>query len=170
MFTFRRTAGPCWRVVHVHDRRRGRERLPCHHGVAHVDTNIYADLFRALGGSVDQADTDKILREVQRKLVGILLENESGPHPVLNKATILRRGLQHAYTCGPIEQVASRVKAVDSLLQRMERLACPPAHARVRQTIQDIAGARVPCALVDDVYQFADMPGARPCMASLTTK
>lgn len=132
--------------------------------------SAYVDLFRALGGSVDRTDIDEIIREVQRRLGAFMLEYEFGLQEVLTKVTILRREFQHAHTYGPIEHVATRVKSIDSLLQKMERLACPPDLAVIRETIRDIAGVRITCVFADDAYQFADILTRQPDLRVLARK
>lgn len=57
----------------------------------------------------------------------------------------------------PIESIATRMKSPDSIIEKMKRRALPISVDSIRQSLTDIAGARVICSFLDDIYTLADM-------------
>ena len=72
------------------------------------------------------------------------------PIALLNKTTSL-----HDYN--PIEHVSSRVKAPDSIVDKVARKGIAPEFAAVREHITDIAGVRITCSFVTDAYRLFDL-------------
>lgn len=90
-----------------------------------------------------------------------LLEHKFGMDEVVTKLSILRDEFTHLHDYNPIEHVSSRLKSPESLVEKIERkgidLEGPAAYDAVRQKVTDIAGVRVTCSFVSDVYQVFDL-------------
>ncbi|WP_244930929.1 GTP pyrophosphokinase family protein [Nocardioides sp. W7] len=90
-----------------------------------------------------------------------LLEHKFGMDEVVTKLSILRDEFTHLHDYNPIENVTSRLKTHESLIEKIERkgidLEGPAAYDEVRQRVTDIAGVRVTCSFVSDVYQVFDL-------------
>ena len=56
----------------------------------------------------------------------------------------------------PIETIKSRLKSQDSILKKMGRKGIPVTLENMEREIDDIAGVRVICSFVEDVYMLAD--------------
>ena len=54
----------------------------------------------------------------------------------------------------PIESIKTRVKSADSILRKMEKLGLPMTLEAVRNNLFDIAGVRVICSFIDDIYMI----------------
>lgn len=69
------------------------------------------------------------------------------------------RGMRAQYEYGsmhsPIEFVTGRVKPIKSILAKAKRKQTP--HNHLEYELQDIAGLRVVCQFVDDIYTVVDM-------------
>ncbi|KGX85441.1 GTP pyrophosphokinase [Pontibacillus marinus BH030004 = DSM 16465] len=69
------------------------------------------------------------------------------------------RGMRAQYEYGsmhsPIEFVTGRVKPIKSILSKAKKKQTP--HNHLEYEIQDIAGLRVVCQFVDDIYTVVDM-------------
>ncbi|MCR6032498.1 GTP pyrophosphokinase family protein [Nocardioides sp. zg-579] len=100
-----------------------------------------------------------------------LLEHRFGMDEVVTKLSILRDEFAHLHDYNPIEQVSSRLKSPESLLEKMQRrgidLDGPDPLARVREEITDIAGVRVVCSFVSDVYHVVDLLMAQQDVTTL---
>jgi putative GTP pyrophosphokinase len=79
---------------------------------------------------------------------GFLIKLES-----LRKAFILKK------VYNPIEIVSGRVKTVASILEKAERLGI--AQEDIAEKIYDIAGIRITCKYIQDVYQVYELLKAR---------
>ena len=65
-----------------------------------------------------------------------------------------RFSLQHDRN--PIDSIQSRLKSPDSILDKMLRKKLPFTLEAIENNIFDIAGIRVVCSFVDDIYMLAD--------------
>ncbi len=57
----------------------------------------------------------------------------------------------------PIEFIKSRVKEPESILRKLRRKGFEISLQSVRDNLFDVAGLRIICSFVDDVYRLADM-------------
>lgn len=54
----------------------------------------------------------------------------------------------------PIETIQTRLKSPESILEKMERKGCPFTLESMRENLMDIAGIRVICDYIDDIYKL----------------
>ncbi|WP_026905753.1 GTP pyrophosphokinase [Paucisalibacillus globulus] len=71
----------------------------------------------------------------------------------------MRRQFEYEARHSPIEFITGRVKPVQSILEKAEKRQIPLE--RIETDIQDIAGVRVVCQFVDDIYMVVDMLRSR---------
>ncbi|MGR2753595.1 GTP pyrophosphokinase [Agromyces arachidis] len=76
---------------------------------------------------------------------------------VTTKLAILRDEFNQAHAYNPIEHLSSRLKSLDSVAAKMRRKGVEPTFETIRRTITDIAGVRVTCSFVSDVYRIAEL-------------
>lgn len=69
---------------------------------------------------------------------------------VLNEQYALR------YDRNPIESIKSRVKSMDSLLKKIRKKNLPLTLEAIEENIWDVAGIRIICSFLDDIYLLAD--------------
>lgn len=129
----------------------------------------YEALLRKVVASrlTDHSDADhredaRLLKELQAALVAFRLEYKFGIDEVLTKINILREEFEHTQDHSPIEHVRTRLKSMESLLNKVIRTQCPPDLDTIRDRIRDIAGIRVVCAFVSDAYWIAQMLSDQP--------
>ncbi|MCC2254990.1 GTP pyrophosphokinase family protein [Ruminococcus sp. CLA-AA-H200] len=60
------------------------------------------------------------------------------------------------YKRNPISSIHTRLKSQTSILEKMARLGIPPTRENIENNLNDIAGVRVICAYIDDIYMLAD--------------
>ncbi|MGD8150680.1 GTP pyrophosphokinase [Ornithinimicrobium sp. Y1694] len=97
------------------------------------------------------------LRTIRVDFQRFLLEYEFGLREVETKIEILRDEFREIHDYNPIEHVTSRVKSPDSLLAKVARRGVPPNFEDMREQITDIAGVRVTCAFISDVYRLVEL-------------
>ena len=97
------------------------------------------------------------LRLARHEIQGFLLQYEFGLREIETKLSILSDEFQALHDYNPIEHVNSRVKSPESLLDKVARKGVTADLAAVRDSITDIAGVRVTCAFVADVYRLFDL-------------
>jgi len=86
-----------------------------------------------------------------------LREYEFGMREVETKISILRDEFTHMHAYNPIEHVKSRIKTPDSIVEKIARKGIEADFDVIRREITDIAGVRVTCSFVSDVYQLFDL-------------
>lgn len=72
------------------------------------------------------------------------------------KFKVLSEQFSLKYDRNPIETIKSRLKSQDSILKKMGRKGIPVTIENMEREIDDIAGVRVICSFVEDVYMLAD--------------
>ena len=85
----------------------------------------------------------------------IMFFYESGIKQLTAKLEILRQEFQFCNDRNPIESVKSRIKTQESILRKMEKKCLPLTVSSMMSNIRDIAGVRVICPFITDVYQVA---------------
>ena len=77
----------------------------------------------------------------------------------------MRKQFQDQTQHSPIEFVTGRVKPVDSIKEKMIRRHVQ--EDRLEQDMQDIAGLRIMCQFVEDIYKVVDLLRQRSDMTIL---
>ena len=75
---------------------------------------------------------------------------------VETKFNVLNEEFSLRYDRNPISGIKSRLKRLDSIKEKLERKDLPFTLDTVEEHIHDVAGVRVVCSFVDDVYLLAD--------------
>jgi len=60
------------------------------------------------------------------------------------------------YDHNPIESIKMRLKSPESIIRKMEERGYPMTMESMVENVRDIAGIRVICSFVDDIYRMAD--------------
>jgi len=110
-------------------------------------------------------------RELRDEFQRFLREYEFGMREVETKISILRDEFTHHHAYNPIEHVKSRLKTPDSIVEKIARKGiAEPDFERIRTEITDIAGVRVTCSFVADVYRLFDLLTAQDDVTVVTVK
>jgi putative GTP pyrophosphokinase len=73
------------------------------------------------------------------------------------KMSILRDDFEQAHAYNPVEHLSCRLKTPDSIAEKVVRKGIEPDLDSIRREITDIAGVRVTCSFVSDVYRLFDL-------------
>lgn len=113
-------------------------------------TEVVEDKDRLLPQLHDYLDTEKQFRKA-------LFFYEAGLQQIMAKLEILNREFQYGNDRNPIENVKGRVKSEQSIVEKMKKKGLPMTISAMMNNIYDIAGVRVICPFISDVYQVARM-------------
>ena len=75
---------------------------------------------------------------------------------VETKFKVLNEEFSLIYDGNPIENIKSRIKSNESILRKIIRRELPFDLDSLEENLDDIAGVRVICSFVDDIYKLAD--------------
>ena len=100
--------------------------------------------------AADQLDLAKQYKQM-------MLFYEAGIRQLTTKLQILNREFEQSNDRNPIENIKSRIKSAESIAKKMERKGLPMTLSCLTNNIYDIAGIRVICPFITDVYEVARM-------------
>lgn len=112
-------------------------------------------------------DFNDISIEAKEKIIELLRENTLPAErffanyrcaimEVETKFKVLNEEFSLMYDGNPIETIKSRIKSNESILRKVIRRELPFDLDALEENLDDIAGVRVICSFVDDIYKLAD--------------
>ena len=75
---------------------------------------------------------------------------------VETKFRVLNEELSLTHARNPIESIKTRLKSFESIQEKCRRKGIVPEPAAIEEHLNDIAGIRVICGFLDDIYMLAD--------------
>lgn len=82
---------------------------------------------------------------------------ESAIREVKTKLEILDSEFKSKYDYNPIHNIEDRLKSPQSILEKLQRKGLPFTCDTARATLNDIAGVRVICNYIEDIYTVANL-------------
>jgi len=73
------------------------------------------------------------------------------------KINILKDEFNYIHDYNPIEHVKSRVKSPESILKKVQRKNLDLSLSSIQENLKDIAGIRITCSFVTDIYKISEM-------------
>lgn len=93
----------------------------------------------------------------KKNLLEFLMIYKFAIDEVSTKINILNEEFKYIHDYNPIESISSRVKTSESILQKAKRKKCELSLGAVKENIKDIAGIRITCSFISDVYAVCEM-------------
>ena len=84
-------------------------------------------------------------------------EYDDAIQTVYTRLEILVNDFEVRNDYSPIHHIDKRLKTPESIEEKLNRLDCEVSVPSARENIRDIAGLRVICNFIEDVYVVADM-------------
>jgi putative GTP pyrophosphokinase len=91
------------------------------------------------------------------KLLELMQLYNAAMKGVSTKLEILDDEFQLTHHHNPIHHLECRIKGFSSLYKKIQRYGIPLSFDSIRERIHDIAGIRVICNFIDDIYAMEDM-------------
>ena len=95
--------------------------------------------------------------EEAEKFEETMLYNRSAIKEIQTKLEILNEELSLRTKRNPIESITSRLKAPESIIGKLRRNGLPITVEAMEEHLNDVAGVRVICSFIEDIYSVADM-------------
>ena len=99
-----------------------------------------------------------------------LLIYDWGHKILLTKFNIMVEDFKNFQNNNPIENIKSRIKAPESIAQKLDGLGVKLTEANARKHVKDIAGIRIICTFAKDIYDLADIIRSMPETRVLSEK
>lgn len=106
--------------------------------------------------NIAELDVDKI-KEQFHNFQECMMMYSCAIREVRTKFEVLSDHLTVAYRRNPIEMIKSRVKKPDSIIEKLNRKGFEISTESVMKNLNDVAGIRVICSFVNDIYEVANM-------------
>lgn len=81
----------------------------------------------------------------------------SAVREIQTRLEVLNEEFSIRYAHNPIHHVESRLKSTNSIIEKLRRKGCDISMESAKRNINDIAGIRVVCCYIDDVYRVEEM-------------
>ena len=107
----------------------------------------------------DSANVEQLLQQLHADFAPVysmLMNYKCAVMEVETKFNILNNRLSIQEEHNPIESIKSRVKSLDSIIRKLEKRQLPLTLESAEKNLRDIAGVRVVCSFVDDIYRVAE--------------
>ncbi len=73
------------------------------------------------------------------------------------KIDIINNEFKTLHKYNPIEHVSSRIKSKESIYKKLKKKGLEPTYENLVKTINDIAGIRIVCSFIPDIYKIVEM-------------
>ena len=97
------------------------------------------------------------LKAFKHELTRFMLSYKFGLEEINTKIDILKQEFEMIHEYSPIEHVKSRLKTPESILNKVQRRGYGLSMESIRENVRDIAGIRINCSFVSDIYKVSDM-------------
>ncbi len=111
------------------------------------------------------------LQSQGREYLRLMSYYSSAMLEVETKFKVLNIEFSNKFDRNPIESIETRLKKPRSIYEKkMNRLGLPISVDAIEKNLNDIAGVRVICSFVDDIYKLADMLAVQDDVYVVRTK
>ena len=99
-----------------------------------------------------------------------MLVYQSALKEVGTKLDILNDEFQHIHQYNPIEYIKSRIKSPESIVKKLKRYGYESTVPNMMEYVNDIAGIRIVCSFLSDIYRLAEMIGGQNDLTVISVK
>ncbi len=96
-----------------------------------------------------------------RPFTTLLMQYRCAIREIETKLHVLNEEFSLEHERNPIELIESRVKEPGSILEKMKRKGYELSVKQIEEKLNDVAGVRVICSFVEDIYYLASMLSAQ---------
>ena len=89
---------------------------------------------------------------------------------LVSRFTTLKTELKFAYNRNYIQSISSRIKSPDSIYKKLKRRDLPVTPDSIRENILDLAGVRIVCSYIGDVYTVEEYIGKHSDLEIVSVK
>jgi len=93
-----------------------------------------------------------------------------GQQTLLTKLNITHEDFRHFQNNNPIEHIKGRIKAPESIAQKLHNKGLALTAENAKKHLKDIAGVRIICPFAKDIYELAELLRSMPDVNILAEK
>ncbi|MEH7250625.1 GTP pyrophosphokinase family protein [Neobacillus niacini] len=99
----------------------------------------------------------KNLKTIKIELTRFMMAYKFAIDEMTTKINILRDEFNYIHDYNPIEHVNSRLKSPESIFKKVQRKGIDFTLDSIKENIKDIAGMRITCSFLSDIYELSRM-------------
>lgn len=126
-------------------------------GEEKIMQDVEKKLLSEISSQVGNITIPQEFLEQAEQIQGLLLYYSYAIKEVRTKLEILNEELAFRTNRNPIESIESRVKKPASIIEKLRRKNFPVSVESVFENLHDVAGVRVICSFIEDIYDVAEM-------------
>lgn len=107
-------------------------------------------------GEIEILQGSPLELDIQSFMNQMMIYN-SGIKEIRTKLEILDEEFQTKFSYNPIHHIESRLKSIKSIVEKVKEKNLPVTLENIRENITDIAGIRVICNYIDDIYRVEEL-------------
>jgi putative GTP pyrophosphokinase len=97
------------------------------------------------------------MKTLKYELSEMLNTYKYGLDDIFSKVTTVKQMFEYNHGSYPIEHIKTRLKTPESILNKMLRKGYPLSLKTIHHYIRDIAGIRITCSFVSDIYKISNL-------------
>ena len=100
----------------------------------------------------------------------LMLKYRCAIREIRTKLEVLDDEFSVEYKRNPISSIKTRIKSPDSIYRKLQKLDLEFTEENITNTLNDVAGIRVICAFIDDIYTIARLLSSQDDITVLEVK
>lgn len=100
---------------------------------------------------------EALMTEEMKPWRDLLMVHQFAVDEIRTKLNILDEEFKNIHDYNPIEHIRYRVKKPKNIMEKLQRIGLEPTIENAKENIFDIAGIRIICAFIADIYNVLDL-------------
>ena len=122
-----------------------------------ININPNSELHQSIVNVPDMVQVPEMWVDQARQFQQAMMRYTCAIREVKTKLEVLNDELSVKNQRNPIEMIKSRVKKPKSIVEKLQRRGFEISLESMEKNLDDVAGIRIICSFVDDIYEVADM-------------
>ena len=122
-----------------------------------INMNPNSELHQSIVNVPDLVQVPEVWVNQARQFPQAMMRYTCAIREVKTKLEVLNDELSVKNQRNPIEMIKSRVKKPVSIVEKLQRRGFEVSLDSMEKNLDDVAGIRIICSFVDDIYEVADM-------------
>ena len=122
-----------------------------------ININPNSELHQSIVNVPDMVQVPEMWVDQARQFQQAMMRYTCAIREVKTKLEVLNDELSVKKQRNPIEMIKSRVKKPKSIVEKLQRRGFEISFESMEKNLDDVAGIRLICSFLDDIYEVADM-------------
>lgn len=122
-----------------------------------ININPNSELHQSIVNVPDMVQVPEMWIDQARQFQQAMMRYTCAIREVKTKLEVLNDELSVKNQRNPIEMIKSRVKKPKSIVEKLQRRGFEISLESMEKNLDDVAGIRIICSFLDDIYEVADM-------------